>query len=109
MMLNGPCICQDYSHVEKVLIKSHAKLELSDDIHDERQSDNEISVATLAYSNIVVIVEKETPLWIYLLSVLVGLALFLLSVLGFWMVSLHLNSFKWRERQFGLNIHLCAI
>jgi hypothetical protein len=77
---------EDFSRFEKVLIKSHAKLLLSDGIHDDRVSDNENSVATVAYSRISAKIEKQIPLWIYLMSVFLGLFILLLCVIGFYMV-----------------------
>lgn len=72
---------------EKVIVKSHGKLVLGDDIHDENQNDNEHSVLTVAYSNISIQTEKKLPLWIYVTSVMIGLVLLLLCTFAFWMVS----------------------
>jgi len=52
---------KDYKGFEKVLIKSHGKLMLSPEVHDDDQSDNAHSVVTLAYSNVVVQAEKKLP------------------------------------------------
>ncbi len=69
------------------MIKSHGKLMLSPEVHDDDQSDNAHSVVTLAYSNVVVQAEKKLPVWIYISSVLVGLVLLLLFTVAFWMVN----------------------
>ena len=81
---------KDFANYEKVYIKSHGKIILSSDVHDDKPNDNENSVSTIAYSNIIVKVEKKLPLWIYLLSVLIGLVLLLLFTIGFWTVRIFL-------------------
>jgi hypothetical protein len=77
---------KDYKFYEKVIIKSHGKLILGNDIHDDNQNDNEHSVLTLAYSNINIQTEKKLPLWIYVASVMIGILLLLLCTFAFWMV-----------------------
>ncbi|CAF1133138.1 unnamed protein product, partial [Brachionus calyciflorus] len=79
-------LVEDYPNYEKVLIKSHGKLYLSEDIHDDRPKDNENSVATIAYSRITIKLEKKLPIWIYLISVLIGLVLLIISTIGFYML-----------------------
>ncbi len=82
---------KDYKDYEKVLIKSYGKLLLSSEVHDDDQSDNSHSVVTLAYSNMVVQTEKKLPIWVYISSVLIGLALLLLITVAFWMVNMLLT------------------
>jgi hypothetical protein len=77
---------KDFSNVEKVYINSHAEIMVRDGIYDNK-NDNEMSVSTVAYSNIVVEVEKKLPLWVYIVSVFIGLILLLLSIFAFWAVS----------------------
>lgn len=81
-------LVEDYPYFEKVLIKSHAKLYLGEDVHDDKPDDNQNSVATIAYSRITFKLEKKVSMWVYFISVLIGLALFLISTIGFYMVSL---------------------
>lgn len=81
-------LVEDFADFEKVLIKSHAKLILNDDIHDDKPFDNEHSVTTVAYSQVVVKLDKAAPLWLYGLSVLIGLIILIICIIGFWMVSI---------------------
>jgi hypothetical protein len=60
---------------------------LSSNVHDDKTSDNENSVSTIAYSNIAVKVEKTLSLWIIILSVFIGLVLLVLLIVAFWAVS----------------------
>ena len=69
-----------------MLIRSFGRLILSNDILDDKPSDNENSVATVAYSNVRLKSEKVLSMWVYILSVLVGLILLLLCTIGFWMI-----------------------
>jgi hypothetical protein len=80
-------LLKDYKNYEKVIIKSNGKLLLSSDIHDDNPNDNENSVITLAYSNMSGKLDQKLSVWIYLLSVLIGLALLILCTIGFWMVN----------------------
>ena len=77
---------EDYPNYERVFIKSHAKLYLGDDVHDDKPNDNENSVATIAYSRIAIKLEKKLPISVYLISVAIGLFLFTISTIGFYMV-----------------------
>lgn len=86
MRLNFYSTNKDFANYEKVLIRSHAKIILSDDIHDDRPLDNANSVATIAYSKIVVKQEEAIPIWLYILSVVIGLAILFVCIIGFWMV-----------------------
>ncbi len=60
---------------------------MSSNVHDDKTSDNENSVSTIAYSNIAVKVEKTLSLWIIILSVFIGLVLLVLLIVAFWAVS----------------------
>ena len=77
---------KDFANYEKVLIKSSGKIVLNNDIHDENLADNENTVATIAYSNIPAQMEIKLPMRVYVISVIIGLLLLLLSTIGFWKV-----------------------
>jgi uncharacterized alpha/beta hydrolase family protein len=79
-------LIEDFGQYEKVLIRSFGRLILSDDILDENQSDNENSVTTLAYSNVRFKSEKVLSMWVYILSVMIGLVLLLIFTIVFWMI-----------------------
>lgn len=79
-------LVEDFGQYEKVLIRSSGRLILNDDILDDKPADNENSVTTLAYSNVRLKSEKVISMWIYILSVLIGLILLLICLIGFWMI-----------------------
>lgn len=79
-------LVEDYSNYERVFIKSHAKLYLGDDVHDDKPNDNENSVATIAYSRIAIKLERKLPVSVYLISIAIGLFLLTISTIGFYMV-----------------------
>ena len=60
-------------------------------VHDDKTSDNENSVSTIAYSNIAVKVEKTLSLWVIVLSVFIGLVLLVLLIVAFWAVSFNIS------------------
>ena len=68
------------------MIKSSGEIILYSDVHDEDLSDNINSLATIAYSNIPTQLDTKLSIWIYFISVLIGLLLLILSLIGFWMV-----------------------
>ena len=57
-------------------------------LHDEKKVDNVYSVATVVYSNMwwSKQADKSLPVWIYVVSVCVGLFLLLIVVVAFWKV-----------------------
>jgi hypothetical protein len=79
-------LVEDFGQYEKVLIRSFGRLILSDDILDDKPSDNENSVTTLAYSNVRFKSEKVLSMWVYVLSVMIGLVLLIICTIGFWMI-----------------------
>ena len=87
--INLILILQDFKDYEKVIIKSHGKLVLTDDIHDDNQQDNENSVVTLAYSNITFKSEPTLPIWLFITSVLIGLGVLILLIIACWKVKIH--------------------
>ncbi|RNA43640.1 integrin alpha-PS1 isoform X2 [Brachionus plicatilis] len=79
-------LVEDYPDYERVFIKSHARLYLGEDVHDDKPDDNENSVATIAYSRISIKLEKKLPLSVYLISIAIGVFLFIISTIGFYML-----------------------
>ena len=80
-------IFKDYKGYKKVLIKTNGQIVLNGNVLDEDLSDNLNTVATIAYPNKMPDFEENLPIDVIIVSVLIGISILVISIIGFWMVN----------------------
>ncbi|XP_026499697.1 integrin alpha-PS1 isoform X1 [Vanessa tameamea] len=79
-------LVEDYPRVSHVNIASTAYIHILDDynIHQNKNQDDSTTVVTVAYPDLKISEPSEVPLWVIIVSVIVGLIVLVLLIIALW-------------------------
>ncbi|KAG6456594.1 integrin alpha-PS1 isoform X2 [Manduca sexta] len=79
-------LVEDYPRVSHVNIASTAFIHIADhyNIHQSKQHDDTATVETVAYPDLKISEPTEVPLWVIIVSVIVGLIVLVLLIIALW-------------------------
>lgn len=79
-------LVEDYPRISHVNIASTAFIHIPDhyNIHQSKQHDDTATVETVAYPDLKISEPTEVPLWVIIISVIIGLIVLILLILALW-------------------------